>query len=186
MFGGGGGDTYVVDRAGDVVREVIAAGIDTVQSSVSYVLGPNVERLTLTGTAPINGTGNGLANLLTGNAAANRLSGGAGNDTLIGGAGADVMTGGAGNDLYVVDRATDRVVEGSNGGIDHRQLAGQLHPGRQPRAAHAQRHGGRQRHRQRRGQPADGQRGRQPAERRRRQRHPERRRRQRHDDRRRR
>ena len=118
MFGGGGGDTYVVDRAGDVVREVIAAGIDTVQSSVSYVLGPNVERLTLTGTAPINGTGNGLANLLTGNAAANRLSGGAGNDTLIGGAGADVMTGGAGNDLYVVDRATDRVVEGSNGGID--------------------------------------------------------------------
>ena len=136
MFGGGGSDTYVVERAGDVVREVLSAGTDTVRSSISYTLGANVERLALTGSAAINGAGNGLANVLGGNAAANRLSGGAGNDTLNGGAGGDVLLGGAGNDLlnggagrdalaggaghdgYVVDSAGDRVTEGLNGGTD--------------------------------------------------------------------
>jgi Ca2+-binding RTX toxin-like protein len=51
--------------------------------------GANVENLTLTGTAAINGTGNELNNAIIGNGGANSLSGGDGNDSLAGGAGND-------------------------------------------------------------------------------------------------
>ncbi|MGE0098238.1 MAG: putative Ig domain-containing protein [Hydrogenophaga sp.] len=103
MAGGLGNDTYVVDNAGDVVTEAASAGTDLVQSTISYVLGANLENLTLTGTAAINGTGNTLNNVLTGNNANNVLNGGTGNDVLIGGGGADVFMGGAGRDVIVLN-----------------------------------------------------------------------------------
>ena len=46
------------------------------------------------------------------------LFGGEGGDYLDGGAGNDSMEGGAGDDTYVVGSATERVVEGVDGGID--------------------------------------------------------------------
>ena len=58
MSGKTGDDIYVVDNAGDTVTENANEGIDTVQSSLTYTLSANVENLTLTGTAAINGTGN--------------------------------------------------------------------------------------------------------------------------------
>ena len=118
MVGGLGNDTYVVDNVGDVVTENLNAGIDLVQSNITYVLGANLENLTLTGTSAINGTGNALDNVILGNSANNTLSGGAGNDTLDGGAGADTMLGGTGNDTYVVDNVGDMVTENLNEGID--------------------------------------------------------------------
>jgi Ca2+-binding RTX toxin-like protein len=118
MAGGAGDDTYTVDNAGDVVTEAASAGIDLVQSSVTYTLTANVENLTLTGGAAINGTGNTLDNVITGNGAANTLTGGAGNDTLNGAGGADTMIGGTGNDTYFVDNAGDVVVENLNEGTD--------------------------------------------------------------------
>jgi Ca2+-binding RTX toxin-like protein len=88
MAGGGGNDTYVFGK-GDKIVEGLGKGIDTEKSALTHTLEKNVEKLILTGTGNINGTGNGLANTLTGNAGANALDGKAGNDVLIGGAGAD-------------------------------------------------------------------------------------------------
>jgi Ca2+-binding RTX toxin-like protein len=50
MAGGAGNDTYIVENAGDTVTEGAGAGIDTVQSTLSFALGsqrrePDVARL---------------------------------------------------------------------------------------------------------------------------------------------
>ncbi len=128
MVGGIGNDTYYVDAATDVVVELSGEGVDTVISSLAYVLtNASVENLTLSGLAAINGTGSLAANILTGNEADNQLfgmagldtlNGGGGNDSLDGGTGADSMTGGLGNDTYVVDDLGDKVIEVASGGTD--------------------------------------------------------------------
>ena len=118
MQGGVGNDTYIVDSTGDVVTEATSAGTDTVQSSVTYTLGVNIENLTLTGATAINGTGNILDNLVTGNTGNNNLSGGLGNDTLDGGVGNDTMQGGGGDDTFIVDSASDVVTEATSAGTD--------------------------------------------------------------------
>ncbi|NJL23087.1 MAG: calcium-binding protein [Leptolyngbyaceae cyanobacterium SM1_3_5] len=127
MNGGAGDDTFVVDSDRDRIIGAENDGLDTVISSVSYVLADNLENLTLIGNA-LFGQGNGLNNVITGNNFSNTLLGlqgddtllgGAGNDTLLGGEGIDSMNGGEGNDVYGVDNANDTVID--SGGIDRVQ-----------------------------------------------------------------
>ena len=108
LAGGFGDDIYAIDNAGDVISEAGGEGIDQANASVSYALGVNVENLTLTGSSSIDGTGNGINNVITGNSGANSLDGGGGADTL---------AGGLGNDIYLAD-ASDTIVENPGEGTD--------------------------------------------------------------------
>jgi Ca2+-binding RTX toxin-like protein len=94
MAGGTGNDTYVVDSSADVVTELANQGTDLVQSSATFILSANVENLTLTGTAAVNGTGNNdlIGNVITGNSGNNILAGLGGADTLNGAGGIDTAT----------------------------------------------------------------------------------------------
>lgn len=125
MVGQGGGDLYIVDNVLDLAIEAAGGGMDTVQSSVTYSLRPNVEVLVLTGSAAINGTGSVDNNTIIGNAAANVLSGLGGNDMLVGGGGADTLTGGAGADRFHFNTASefgDRFTDFTHG-VDHVEFA---------------------------------------------------------------
>ncbi|MCQ8102680.1 hypothetical protein NP590_01075 [Methylomonas sp. SURF-2] len=107
LEGGQGDDVYIVDHYGDVPVENANAGIDSVFASIRHTLGNHLEYLTLTGTAAIDGFGNGLDNRLTGNEADNGLYGNLGNDTLQGGRGNDRLFGGDGNDRLYGDWLTE-------------------------------------------------------------------------------
>ncbi len=128
LTGGAGDDTYVVG-AGDTVVEAMNAGTDAVQSSVTWTLGANLENLSLTGGAAINGTGNTLANVVIGNAGNNVLTGGDGNDTLSGGRGNDSLNGGTGNDVFQFARGDgqDTIADGS-GTSDRMSFASSINP----------------------------------------------------------
>ncbi|HEY0013608.1 MAG TPA: calcium-binding protein [Allosphingosinicella sp.] len=138
MAGGTGSDIYFVDDAGDSVFENSGEGNDEVRTTLAaYALGANLEKLKFTGTGSFTGTGNDLHNDITGGASDDTLSGGdgydqlygaGGNDSLYGGTGGDLLSGGAGDDymeggsgddVYIVDSASDSVVEASAEGIDH-------------------------------------------------------------------
>jgi hypothetical protein len=121
LRGGAGDDTYVVENLGDTTDETGGDGVDLVHSRISWTLGAGLENLTL-GSAggDIDGTGNGVANVITGNAGDNSLSGLAGDDTLLGAGGQDTLDGGAGLDSLDGGNGNDILL----GGADADDLVG--------------------------------------------------------------
>lgn len=112
MSGGDGDDSYIVDNAGDKVKETArpASGTDTVYTALpAYTMPANVENLVYTGAAGFSGKGNKSGNRMSGGPAADRLDGQKGND---------VMIGLGGDDSYVVDSLADLVTEEPGGGYD--------------------------------------------------------------------
>jgi Ca2+-binding RTX toxin-like protein len=98
MHGGLGDDTYYVDSRSDRVFEAANEGTDTVHTTVSHTLAPNVEILIADSDAGLS---------LRGNAADNTIIGGGGNDHLFGGLGRDILTGDAGDDTFVYQSTAD-------------------------------------------------------------------------------
>ena len=118
MHGGIGNDTYFVDHADDLTVEEFddrISGTDTVNSSVTRILGFGLENLRLIGTAAIGGTGNVKNNIIVGNDGNNTLNGLNGNDNLNGGSGIDTLDGGEGNDLLVAGIADNDNLKGGLG-----------------------------------------------------------------------
>lgn len=118
MIGQAGDDNYSIDNSADRAVEMIAAGFDSVISSINYSLPDNIEQLTLAGNANLQGTGNLLNNVLIGNTGTNNLKGNEGNDILDGKAGIDTLIGGTGDDSYTVDNSSDSIIENNDEGID--------------------------------------------------------------------
>ena len=112
MAGGVGDDWYFVNDPGDLTVELAGQGQDRVSTVLDWVLGAEIERLSLQGAADLNGTGNALDNRLDGNAGANLLAGGEGHDTFYGQAGADTLLGGIGNDALDGGAGADSLVGG--------------------------------------------------------------------------
>lgn len=118
LEGGSGDDAYRIDSEGDQVIESAGQGFDTVFSSFSYTLPIRVERLALTGSDDIDGTGHNGGTFLVGNSGNNTLTGDSWADTLDGGAGKDTLIGGAWHDVYFVDNVNDVVIEKDEIGYD--------------------------------------------------------------------
>ena len=104
MTGGANDDVYIVDDVADMLVELVNGGIDEARASVSFTLPDWVNNLTLLAGA-VNGTGNGIDNVIAGNAAANQISGGIGADRLSGAGGNDTLSGGADADHFIFGAA---------------------------------------------------------------------------------
>jgi Ca2+-binding RTX toxin-like protein len=105
MLGGVGNDTYRVDDAADRTLDKADGGVDTVVSSVDWVLDARIENLVLDGDvdALLHGTGTSQDNVLSASLGRVSLDGLEGNDTLVGAFHdspeiADTLVGGAGDD----------------------------------------------------------------------------------------
>jgi VCBS repeat-containing protein len=128
---GDGDDTYLVDHARDVVRELPGGGTDTVIVSglSAYRLGSDVEHLVVDGASLFRGVGNELDNVLTAGAGNATLFGQDGNDTLWGGVGNDTLNGAADDDSLEGGDGNDRLAGGDGndallGGLGNDTLLG--------------------------------------------------------------
>ena len=101
-----------------VSTAVVALNIDASLATYGLALVGNSGNNDLLGTAFMDNISGGAGN--------DAIEGGAGNDTLNGGIGIDTLTGGMGDDLYIIDSASDQIIEDANlvvNGIDSVQTS---------------------------------------------------------------
>ncbi|WP_337270516.1 family 16 glycosylhydrolase [Oryzifoliimicrobium ureilyticus] len=110
MQGGAGDDIYYLYSSINRAVEAPGAGIDTINTWMSYTLPANFENLTVTGDGRY-AFGNSQDNIITGGSGSQTIDGGAGNDVLTGGGGADtfIFTRGNGTDLITDFSSDDKV-----------------------------------------------------------------------------
>jgi Ca2+-binding RTX toxin-like protein len=118
LVGGTGNDTFIINNTADVVQDTSTTATNSALSSVSYTLAANINTLTLTGTAALQGTGNAGNDLITTNSGADTLVAGNGADTLVSGTAIVSLVGGTGADLFLVNNAGDIVTIGGTHGAD--------------------------------------------------------------------
>ena len=113
LVGGSGNDTFVVNNAADIIQDTSATAINVLQTTVNYTLPVNVNRLVLTGSGNLSGTGNSANDSLVGGSGLDTLTAGSGTDTLVAGNGLTTLIGGTGNDVFVVNNAADVIQDSS-------------------------------------------------------------------------
>lgn len=121
VFGGAGDDLYIVDQGDIDISDT--SGIDTVRSSVDFVLTAELERLEIIGAVGRVGTGSRFADTLIGGGGDDTLRGSGGNDVMNGGSGDDndLLYGGDGDDRFSSAGGDDTLIGGS--GVDSLTLA---------------------------------------------------------------
>ena len=108
------GEGYATSTAGN---DASGIGRDTL-SDIENIIAGNYADVLIGSSAANNLSGGDGNDEIVGDDGNDTLIGGKGNDTLNGGIGNDSMSGGLGDDIYVVDNASDKVIENANQGID--------------------------------------------------------------------
>lgn len=101
VSGGPGNDDYSIGSRKFNLVESFNSGYDRVFSSADHTLRKNFEELQLAGDKSVDGTGNGLNNMVRGNEGDNVIRGKGGNDYLGGNGGEDLLVGGGGGDYFI-------------------------------------------------------------------------------------
>jgi beta-glucanase (GH16 family) len=110
MYGGTGDDIYYLYSNINRAVEAPGAGVDTIDTWMSYTLPENFENLRVTGDGRY-AFGNEIDNIISGGSGSQTIDGGGGNDVLTGGGGADtfIFTRGNGSDL-ITDFGSDDTI----------------------------------------------------------------------------
>jgi Ca2+-binding RTX toxin-like protein len=104
VYGGVDADSYKIEKGSLEISEAKGGSDqDHLYANVDVVLPKNIELLTLSGSADIDGTGNGSNNSIFGNAQDNIIKGGKGDDFIDAFKGKDMLTGGQGADTFYFD-----------------------------------------------------------------------------------
>jgi len=107
-------DTFNVKHAGDTVTELGTGTANLVNSTISFSLGANLQKLVLEGSTNLTGVGNAVADSITGNTGTDLLSDG-GSHTAAGTGDTLIGHSAGGTDSFIVSNTADVISEANPG-----------------------------------------------------------------------